>query len=145
MSFRGHETVDHTADMGVRGWGRTPAEAFEEAAAAMIELGVNATGISSSREIRFSRTADDLKGLLLEFLNGLIAEADLSRTMVIGVRVLRLERRDGNWIVEAVADVVPFAAVKDRLLVEVKAATYYGASVQEGKPGVWVAQCVVDL
>jgi len=145
MSFRGHETVDHTADMGIRGWGQTPAEAFEEVAAAMFELMVNAEGLAPSRKIRISREGSDLVELLLEYLNGLLSEADVAGIVPFKVSVGALEEREKKWIIEAIAEGAPAAGAPGRLLVEVKAATYYGASVRERKRGMWIAQCVVDL
>ena len=146
MLSRGHETVDHTADMGIRGWGRTPGEAFEEAAAAMFELMVDAPGLDPSRRSTISREGADLTELLVEFLNGLLSEADLSCTASIRAAVTRLEKTsDGTWALDAAIEGVPFAEVRDRLRIEVKAATYCGASVEEMDRGVWVARCVVDL
>lgn len=145
MSARGHETIDHTADMGIRGWGRTPSEAFEEIAAAMLELMADLRGLEPSRRAAISREATDLTGLLLEFLNALISGADIAGIVLVRAAVTRLERVGENWIIEALASGCPVGDVRDRLLVEVKAATYYGASVTERKTGGWSAQCVVDL
>ena len=145
MSMRGHETVDHTADMGIRGWGQTREQAFEEIAAAMFELTVDAAGCAPSKRIAISCMGKDLTELLLEFLNGLISQADVSGTILFKVSVEAVTRRDGGWTIGALAEGVPVAEIRDRLLVEVKAATYYGAVVREREPGIWVAQCVVDL
>jgi SHS2 domain-containing protein len=146
MLSRGHETVDHTADMGIRGWGRTPGEALEETAAAMFELMVDARGLDPSRRSTMSRAGVDLTELLVEFLNGMLSDADLSGTVYLGAAVTRLEKiSDGTWALDAAIEGVPLAEVRDRLRIEVKAATYCGASVREPDPGVWVAQCVVDL
>jgi SHS2 domain-containing protein len=146
MLSRGHETVDHTADMGIRGWGRTPGEAFEEAAAAMLELMADGAGIAPSRRSTISREGADLTELFIEFLNAMLSEADLSGTVFLGTAITRLEETsDGIWALDAAMDGVPLDEVRDRLRVEVKAATYCGASVREERPGAWVARCVVDL
>ena len=145
MLSRGHETVDHTADMGIRGWGRTPGEAFEEAAAAMFELMVDAPGLDPSRRSTISREGADLTELLIEFLNGMLSDADLSGTVYLGAAIKKLVNIGGTWALDAAIEGVPLADVRDRLRIEVKAATYCGASVLEQDPGVWIAQCVVDL
>jgi SHS2 domain-containing protein len=146
MLSRGHETIDHTADMGIRGWGKTPAEAFEEAAAAMFELMADVGGLEPSRRSTISREGADLTELLIEFLNGMLSDADLSGTVYLRAAVTRLEQiSDGTWTLDAAIDGVPLDDVRDRLRIEVKAATYYGASVCETDPGVWTARCVVDL
>jgi len=145
MLSRGHETVDHTADMGIRGWGRTPGEAFEEAAAAMFELMVDTGGLAPSIRSTISREGADLTELFIEFLNGMLSDADLSGTVYLGAAITRLENTNGTWALDAAIDGVPVADVRDRLRIEVKAATYCGASVRDSDPGSWVAQCVVDL
>ncbi len=131
--------------MGIRGWGKTPAEAFEEAAAAMIGIMIDGTGLAPTAHFEIARAGADLVELLLEFLNAILAEGDLAETAVLEVAVDRLERAGGKWSLTARARGLPRGDVRDRLLVEVKAATFYGASVEESGPGVWVARCVVDL
>jgi SHS2 domain-containing protein len=131
--------------MGIRGWGTTPADAFEEAAEAMFELAVNGAGLAPSGRIEVSGEGSDLVELFLNFLNGLLSEADIAGIVPFRVSVSALEQREGKWVVEAAAEGISAAEAAGRLLVEVKAATYYGASVRERKPGEWVAQCVVDL
>jgi SHS2 domain-containing protein len=146
MPSRGHETIDHTADMGIRGWGSTPAEAFEEAAAAMFELMADVRGLAASRRSTISRAGADLTELLVEFLNGMLSDADLAGTVYLRAAVTRLEQvSNGTWALDAAIEGVPLDDARDRLRIEVKAATYCGASVLESNPGVWVAQCVVDL
>ncbi len=145
MKSRGHETMEHAADMGIRGWGATVPEAFEEVAAAMVELMIDRDGLVPSNELKIGCDGADPVELLLEFLNEILAEADLAGLAVLSVKIKEFAKEKGQWELEAVARGVPIAGVRDRLLVEVKAATIYGASVKEEKPGRWVAQCVVDL
>jgi SHS2 domain-containing protein len=142
---RGHETIDHTADMGIRGWGGTPAEALEEAAAAMFELMVDTRGLVPSRRAAISREGTDLTELLVEFLNGMLSDADLSGIVYLGAAVTRIGHAGGRWSLDAAIEGVPLDEARDRLRIEVKAATYCGASVREERAGVWVARCVVDL
>ncbi len=75
----------------------------------------------------------------------MLSDADLSGTAYLRAAVTRLENTGGIWALDAAIEGVPFAEVRDRLRVEVKAATYCGASVREMDRGGWVARCVVDL
>ncbi len=144
-ALRGHETIDHAADMGIRGWGRTAREAFEEIASAMFELMAEAAGIVPTKVIPVACEADDLEGLLIEFLNTLLAQSDVQGMIPIGVTIKSFEEREGRWKLEAEIAGVAAAELFGRLLTEVKAATYYGARVRESEGGVWEARCVVDL
>ncbi len=145
MPTRGHETIDHTADMGIRGWGATAAEAFEETAAAMLELVADRAALRPSVSVPLRRRAPDLTGLLIEFLNALVAEADIGDLVIVAVAVDELVERRGCWTIAATAAGVPVSEARAALRIEVKAATYCGAFVRREEDGFWTAQCVVDL
>ncbi len=145
MTGRGHETLEHTADMGLRGWGGSPAEAFEETALAMFELMVDRHGMAAEIDHRLSIGGRDLTGLLIEFLNELLSLADIEDTAFVSVIIERLEGGGEDWELDAVIGGIPRAKCRKRLLSEVKAATWYGASVGHDRDGRWVAGCVVDL
>ena len=145
MKARGHETLEHTADMGLRGWGRTPAEAFEEAALAMFGLMVDGRSLRGETEHRLSIGGRDLTDLLVEFLNELLSLGDIEDTVFLSVKVERLEGDGDEWDLEAVIGGVPRGRCAESLLSEVKAATWYGASVERDSGGRWTAGCVVDL
>ena len=145
MTARGHETIEHTADMGIRGWGATAAEAFEEAASAMFELIAERSALRPSVSVPLRRSAPDITGLLLEFLNALIAEADVGELALAVVAIEELAERRGRYTVRATASGVPLEEARGALRIEVKAATSCGAFVRRESTGRWVAQCVVDL
>jgi SHS2 domain-containing protein len=117
MCTRGHGTIDHTADMGICGWGDSIIAAFEETAASMFELMADLDGLGADRDAAVS----------------------------CGVVVDRLEKTAGGWILTAHARGASRENAAGRLLAEVKAATYCGASVIEKGEGRWEARCVVDL
>jgi len=131
--------------MGIRGWGATAAEAFEEAAAAMFSVMADVEGAEPTRSAELRCTAVDLESLLVEFLNAALARCDLEGTIPLRAEVGRLERRGESWALEARVSAASVAESLDRLLTEVKAATYYGALVRETAPGEWEARCVIDL
>jgi SHS2 domain-containing protein len=145
MTGRGHETLDHMADMGILGWGTTASEAFEEAASAMLELMCETSGLESLESVEINCEGDSLDELLIEFLNALISRSDIEDMAFLGTYIARMERVAGKWVIEATAKGIPRKLVDGRLLAEVKAATYCGVSVRQVDSGRWEAQCVVDL
>lgn len=145
MPDRGHDTIEHTADMGILGWGPGIEQAFEETALAMFELIIDGAGLEPSDEVHFEVEGMSLLELLIEFLNRLILDADIAELALLSVNIDSIEEREGGFRLEGGAKGVPRGGVKDLLLVEVKAATYYGASVEESDSGRWEARCVVDL
>jgi SHS2 domain-containing protein len=145
MTGRGHESLEHTADMGLRGWGGSPAEAFEETALAMFDLIIDRKGVFAEKDHHLSLGGRDLTELLIEFLNELLSLADVEDSAFVSVRIERLDGGGDEWDLEAVVGGIPRAKCRKRLLSEVKAATWYGASISREGSGRWVAGCVVDL
>lgn len=145
MTGRGHETVEHTADMGLRGWGGTQLEAFEETALAMFELMVDRRGVVAQKEFRLSIGGMDLTGLLVEFLNELLSLADIEDMAFVSVMIERFGGEGEDWELDAVVGGLPRGKCRKRLLSEVKAATWYGASVERESDGRWTAGCIVDM
>lgn len=144
---RGHGTVEHAADMGIKGWGCNEKEAFEEIALAMFELIVDGEGIKPVESVEIMSEGDDSEELLVDFLNKLLMRADIEELVFLGVRIERIsgdtEKRGRRLL--AVARGVPLDEVREKLIREVKAATYYGVSVTSDRFGNTTATVVVDL
>ncbi len=145
MNRNGHETLEHTADMGVRGWGENIETAFKEAALAMIGLMAELDRLRIKRRIKLECSEPELEDLLVEFLNRLLSQIDLEELVCVDINVITIERLGGNYCLKATAGCIKREEVKERLLVEVKAATYYGARVVLLESGIWEAVCVVDI
>ena len=146
MTARAHGTFDHPADMGVFGRGPSLAAAFEEAAAAMFELVVRTDGLAAERgRLRVSCSAVDREELLVEFLNELVAEADLADMAFLSVEIESIVDEERGWRLDASAAGVGRARLAGRLLGEVKAATPSGVRVVRRPDGGWEAACLLDM
>jgi SHS2 domain-containing protein len=67
----GFQILEHTADVGIRSWGPSVEEAFEQAGLALAEiLGVRGEGSGDRRQVRAS--GHDPGALLVDFLNQLV-------------------------------------------------------------------------
>jgi tRNA nucleotidyltransferase (CCA-adding enzyme) len=133
------EHFAHEADMGVRGIGRTRAEAFEQAALALTAVVTDPAGVRPSEEVTVSAEAPDDELLLVDWLNGLIYEM-ATRNLLFGRYRVRLDglRLEGRaWGERA-------RPQRHQPAVEVKGATYTALRVAR-EHGLWVAQCVVDV
>ena len=76
------EHFPHDADVGVRGWGATPAEAFEQAACALMAV-VTQAEVDPKIAVRLKCEAPDLELLFVEWLNAIIYEMAV-RNMLFG-------------------------------------------------------------
>jgi len=64
------ELLPHPSDMGVRGIGETPEEAFAEAARAMFSLMADLESIEPKEAIPLKVEADSLESLFVSFFGG---------------------------------------------------------------------------
>jgi SHS2 domain-containing protein len=139
------EQFEHGADVGVRGFGATPAEAFEGAAAALFTLVCeDLSRIRPESSERVEVEAPGLEELLVAFLNELISLAD-ARRLVFGRVSVSIEEPAGRPVrLSARAEGEPFDARRHEFTVLPKGASYTGLRVAL-EAGRWVAQCVVDV
>ena len=138
-SVAGWEHFAHDADIGVRGWGRTPAEAFEQAAYALNAVVTHAR-VASRTEVRVSCAAPDLELLFVDWLNAIIYEMAVRRMLFGGFTV---EITDGR--LEGVLRGEPVDIIRHAPAAEPKGATYTALNVDQDEAGVWSAACVVDV
>jgi tRNA nucleotidyltransferase (CCA-adding enzyme) len=134
------EHFEHGADIGVRGYGVSPDEAFAQAALAMTAVVTDPATVKPAVAVAITCEAPDLELLLVDWLNALIFEM-ATRKMLFACFAARIEGvalRGEAW-----------GETMDRarhpLAVEVKGATYTALRVAQNPDGVWMAQCVVDV
>ena len=137
------EQFEHGADVGVRGRGRTPEEAFAGAAEALFALLGDLSKVRLEIEERVRCSAATLEELLVAFLNELISLSD-SRSLVFGSFEVAIEPSAEGFRLEAAARGEPFDPARHEFTVQPKGATFTALDVSR-KDGVWVAQCVVDV
>jgi protein archease len=125
--------------MGVRGFGATEAEAFEQAALGMTAVVTDPATVEPHEAVAIECEAPDDELLFAEWLNSLIYEM-ATRNMLFSRFAVRLHgtRLSGQAWGER-ADVA-----RHRPAVEIKGATYTALRVARDDDG-WVAQTVVDV
>jgi tRNA nucleotidyltransferase (CCA-adding enzyme) len=133
------EHFAHPADMGIRGVGPTLAEAFAQAAMAMVAVMVDLDEIRLDEEIHITCEEADPVLCLMTWLNAVLYEMD-TRRMFLGRFEVTMQA--GRLCARAWGESMDLERHQPR--VEVKAATYAELKVQE-RDGVWIAQCIVDV
>jgi SHS2 domain-containing protein len=134
----GFELLEHQADVGVRAWGTTLAEAFEQAAWAVADvLGARAEGPGKHRTIRL--TGNDEGGLLVDFLNELLL---LHETEDPGIAAIRVSNVTATEL-DAQIELVPLHDVSEGL--PVKAATFHRLRVERRRDGSIEATVYLDV
>ena len=138
-----YEILDHTADAGVRGIGKTVEEAFCEAARGMFSLMVDLERVEPKEAMEVEVQADSLEGLLVAWLGELLARRDIDG-LVFSRFEVKIKREDSGYRLFGKAWGEPLDPAHHRAGVEVKAATYFGMRVEK-EGDRWIAQCVLDL
>jgi SHS2 domain-containing protein len=134
------EHFTHVADVGVRGFGPSMADAFEQAAIAMTAVITDPGAVRPQRSIGIRCAAPDPEILLVDWLNALVFEM-ATRRMLFARFDVRIE--DGRLTASATGEFVDVA--RHRPAAEVKGATLSELEVACDGEGVWHAQCVVDV
>jgi SHS2 domain-containing protein len=133
------EHFPHEADVGVRGFGASPAEAFEQAARALTAV-VTSAKVKPMMPVKVSAQAADIELLLVEWLNTVIFEMAV-RQMLFGSFTVRLQ---GTGL-EATLWGEPVDVARHAPACEPKGATCTALAVRREADGRWSAACVVDV
>ncbi len=139
-----YEYLDHQADLGIRGIGKTPQEAFSEGAQAMLAAMADLTSIKCEQQWTQRCTAPDMASLFVEWLNELLYQREIYGALFARAHVSRLEQSEREWILEGTACGETLDSQRHIIHTEVKAATYSGLDYRQEK-GRYVVQCVIDL
>jgi SHS2 domain-containing protein len=134
------EHFPHDADVGLRGFGATAAEAFEQAAQALTAVVTHAK-VEPKRSIEVNCEGPDLELLFVEWLNTVIYEMVVHR-MLFGRFAVRIEgtQLQGTLWGE------PVDVERHEPACEPKGATYTALRVAADEDnGIWSAACVVDV
>jgi SHS2 domain-containing protein len=134
------EHFRHGADIGVRGWGPTLSSAFEQAAMAMMAVITDPGEVRHDEVVEIACEAPEAEIMLFDWLNRLVLEM-ATRQLVFG----RFEVAVQGTRLTARAFGEPVSRERHHPAVEVKGATMTELAVSEVKPGLWRAQCVVDV
>ncbi len=135
-----YETFEHGADIGIRGFGRTMAEAFENTAIALYSVMVNIPAVEASEKRSVTVSAPDSELLLVEWLNALLSLSDIEHMVFSKFKV----KMEGTSLT-GTAWGEKLDQERHEPNVEIKGATYYMLKVTEADGRMFVAQCVVDV
>jgi protein archease len=133
VADRGHELLEHTADVGLRVWAPTLDELFAEAAIGLIDVMGTADGPLDRRE-RVELEAPDLEALFVDWLSEVLFLFE-ARDIVPQHVDVTVEREP--WKLHATIE-GPSAEHFEQNGPAVKAVTYHGLEVTENEARVYL-------
>ena len=137
-----YELLDHEADIGIRGYGNTIEEAFENGAKAMFSVMIDLDEVNPEKNVEIKCEAPDLETLFIEWLNELLTKKDIEEMSFSEFKV-KINKND-LYTLKGVASGERFDQKKHKPKIEVKAATYSGLKIGKKDEKIYI-QCVVDV
>ena len=120
-----YEQFSHTADIGVRVFGKTLKELFENAAFAMFDILADLDGIKGEITQDFELTAPNHEELLISWLDELLYNFYAKNIIFYKFEVTELSED----VIKARAFGRSVSENRNRLKTEIKAATYYNLRI----------------
>jgi len=140
MAIPRWEHFEHKADIGVRGYGNSLAEAFNQAALALSSVITVLDDIEPTTCLTIECEAPDYDVLLVDWLNELVYQMATQRMLFSTFNV-----EIGGFHLKAEICGETADQQKHQPAVEIKGATFTELKVYQNASGEWVAQCIVDV
>ncbi len=132
--------LEHTADIGFEAYGRSRAEAFANAARALIHLIVDLDSIEPCEELRIEVEGRDPASLLVNWLSEVLYRFDAEGWVFRDFEIGKLEEKR----LSAVARGEKFDRARHQAKLLVKAITYHQLALDQ-TPNGWRARVYVDI
>jgi SHS2 domain-containing protein len=126
--------IEHTADTGLVAYGRSLPEAFANAAYGMFSIMVNPETLHEVESRRIEVNADDIDGLLFEWLNTLLYYFDVEGLLFKRFEIKEL--KENQLTAECYGE--KFDSKRHAINIGVKSATYHTLEVDRKKNRVRV-------
>jgi len=126
-----YEFFEHTADVGIKAYGKNLSDAFENAAKAMFDIITDNSEIESVGQYDITLEAPDLEQLLVDWLSELLF-LNTSKNLVFGFFKVELDEKKNKLSAKIFGE--KFAISKHKAGTEIKAVTYHMLEVSKKKP-----------
>jgi SHS2 domain-containing protein len=135
-----YEFIEHTADVGVKAYGKTISECFEHAAVGMFDIITDSSHIDSKGEYIINIESDDLEQFLVDWLSELLF-LQSSRNIVFSEFHVDIDQNK-NCLSSTVFG-EEFDTSKHKSGVEIKAVTYHMLAMSRHEP--YFVQVLFDI
>jgi SHS2 domain-containing protein len=137
-----YEIFEHTADVGIRAFGKDLNEAFENAAVGMFSIITDVGKVEIIGEYRVVLEASDLEQLLVDWLSELLFIHSVKQVMFSNFRV-EIEDLEGKWRLKGDASGENYDENKHHYHTEIKAVTHHILEIK--KNDVYRVQVLLDI
>ena len=135
-----YEFIEHTADVGVKAFGKNLSECFENAAIGMFDIITDSSHIDSKGEYIITIEFDDLEQLLVDWLSELLF-LQSSRNIVFSKFHVNIDQKKLQLSSTIYGE--NFDTSKHKSGVEIKAVTYHMLKINNTEP--YFVQVLFDI
>lgn len=135
-----YDIIDHTADIGLKAYGKDLSEAFENAAIGMFDIITDNSEIVSKEKQEIKLKSDDIEQLLVDWLSELVF-LNSARNLVFGKFDVELDEKNCELSAEIFGE--EYDTSKHSMGAEIKAVTYHMLEVKK-EPKLYV-QVLFDI
>lgn len=134
-----YEPIEHTADFGLKIYGGTLKELFENAAAGMFKTITDTSKVKPRKKISVRLTAEEIEELLVSWLRELLYQFNAKKNLFCKFIIQKV----APDLLIATASGEPYNPKRHKIKSELKAVTYHGLYVKNTKDG-WETQVIFD-
>lgn len=135
-----YEIIDHTADVGLRVFGKDLSELFINAASGMFKIITDAKNAQADQTINIRLKAPNIEELFLLWLSELLYQSNVKEIIFTEFVIESLSDKS----LKAYARAYKFDIKKESLNVEIKAVTYHQLKVEKTGDG-YFGQVIFDI
>ena len=125
-----YDIIDHTADVGIKAYGKTISEAFENAAYSMFDIITDKSEIENTGQYDMELKANSLEQLLVDFLSELLF-LNSTKNLVFGFFKVDLNEKQKKLSAKIFGEKFNFS--KHKIGEEIKAVTYHMLEIKKNK------------
>ncbi len=140
VSGGGFESFEHTADVGLRVWGSSLTELFEQAAAGLMDLMLDTDTVDAARTMSISALAHEPEELLVAWLEEILFAFEADAFAPATARVVSL----GNGEVRGELSGEDFNPRRNEVRQVIKAVTYHDLTIKKVM-GTYEVRIVFDV
>ena len=135
-----YELIDHTADIGIKVYGKDLAELFNNAAFAMFDIIADLSSLKNSVTVDIKKDAPNSEELLVAWLDELLYNFYTKGLIFSQFEIVDLD--DSHITAKAFGRHI--GENRSRLKTEIKAVTYHELKI-ENKNNIWQTQLIFDV
>jgi SHS2 domain-containing protein len=135
-----YELIDHTADVGIKAYGKNITESFENAAKGMFDIITNNSEVESIGQYDITLKAPNLEQLLVDWLSELLF-LHSAKNLVFSFFKVKLDEKKSK--LSACVFGEKYSISKHKIGTEIKAVTYHMLEVKKNKP--FYVQVLFDI